>query len=102
MLLALAAPERVDRLVLVSPAGLVPYAPVLRRIVEAGERMMMPLVGLPRAPRIPATALALLFKAVFPSSAEIAASYARGYAAGVASPEYPLYMRAAFRALRGS
>ena len=26
----------------------------------------------------------------------------RGYAAGVASPEYPLYVRAAFRAMRGS
>jgi pimeloyl-ACP methyl ester carboxylesterase len=102
MLLALVEPARVDRLVLVSPAGLVPYARILTRLVTMSERVAMPIVGLPRLPRIPEAAFAMLFRAVFPSQPEIAARYTRGYAAGVASPEYPLYVRAAFRALRGT
>ena len=102
MALALAAPERVLRLVLIAPAGFTPYPAALSRVLDVAGRAAFPRVGLPRLPRIPSAAIALLFRLVYPTRPDLAESYTRGYVAGVASPDYPLFVRAAFRSLRGS
>jgi pimeloyl-ACP methyl ester carboxylesterase len=88
-----ALPARVERLVLVAPAGLstshlAPLRPFLRVAHRHGHRLV---------PRIPEAALAALFHIVFPGRPDLARRYIRGYASGMASEEYPLYVRALLR-----
>jgi pimeloyl-ACP methyl ester carboxylesterase len=99
MAFALAHRQRVERLVLVAPAGISTdrlrfAAPLLAAL----DRVTPPPLLLPRVPR---PALALLFRSVFPGRRDLAARYTRGYASAVASDEYPLYFRAMVRAMRG-
>jgi pimeloyl-ACP methyl ester carboxylesterase len=100
MALSLAHPERIDRLVLVAPAGISTdrlrvLSPALKAFNRVARR------ALHRAPRIPRPAVAMLFRAVFPARPDLAQRYTRGYADAIASAEYPLYLRACLRAMHG-
>jgi pimeloyl-ACP methyl ester carboxylesterase len=100
MALARRHPERVERLVLVAPAGISTerlrfFRPLLRAANAASSR------GLRLAPRVPRAAWSMLFRAVFPDRPDLAERYVRGYVDAVASDEYPLYLRACLRAMDG-
>ncbi|MEK6607963.1 MAG: alpha/beta hydrolase [Myxococcota bacterium] len=103
MAFALAHPRAVSSLVLVSPAGVSAYP---RRAIS----LLLHALALARRgrgggwkglPRVPAPTVALLFKLVFPTRPDKAARFTRFYLAGMESPDYPLYLRAALRAMHG-
>jgi pimeloyl-ACP methyl ester carboxylesterase len=101
MRFALRHPRRVDRLVLVAPSGvgLMPLKPL--HLLLGGIEFPFRKSGVvPRVP-IPVPAIGLLFhRLVFPNRPDLAERYTRAYARAVASPELPLHLRAAFRAMR--
>jgi pimeloyl-ACP methyl ester carboxylesterase len=100
MAAAVAAPERVARLVLVDPAGVTTLPLWLVRVASwatwtaAGVLPATP-------PRVPRPFVRALFAAVFPGRPDLAARYVAAYARAIASPEYPLHLRATVRAARG-
>jgi pimeloyl-ACP methyl ester carboxylesterase len=112
MLFALRNPGRIDRLVLVDPAGITAYP---RRLMLLGVQLLriLRVVDRPASledgaeqwerallspPRVPSEAVTLLFRLVFPDQPEIAARYIRAYVAAVSSDEYPNHLRATLRA----
>lgn len=98
MAFALAHPRRVDKLVLVDPAG-VTALPLWTLRVGMWLMANGPLGRF--APRVPAPLIAALFKTVFPTRPDLAARYVRSYNQAIASEEYPLHLRAAFRSVWG-
>jgi pimeloyl-ACP methyl ester carboxylesterase len=98
MAFSLAHPRRVDKLVLVDPAG-VTMLPLW--VMRVGMWAMATTGGRLPVPRVPAPFVEALFRAVFPTRPDLAARYIRSYSRAIASPEYPLHLRSAFRAVRG-
>ena len=95
---ALAQPARVSRLALVAPAGVSRWPVALVRLVEAAAHGPVAAAALPRVPK---SAVGLALRAVFPGG-DLAARFTRSYARSLSSPDYPLFARAALRALHGS
>jgi pimeloyl-ACP methyl ester carboxylesterase len=98
MLFALRLPTRLDRLVLVDPAGVTAWPARLMDLAIGGASLALRPIG---APPVPVAALAVLFRMVFPNRPDLAGRYVRAYAAAVRSPEFPLHFRAGVRAARG-
>jgi 4,5:9,10-diseco-3-hydroxy-5,9,17-trioxoandrosta-1(10),2-diene-4-oate hydrolase len=100
MAFALAHPRRVDKLVLVDPAGMTRLPLWLGRLVVKILEDGAGSLGR-RVPRIPSAVTQTLFRAVFPTRPDIAERYIRAYERAIASDEYPLHLRSLFRAVRG-
>jgi pimeloyl-ACP methyl ester carboxylesterase len=101
MATALAAPDRVDKLVLVDPAGVHPFPAWMLRGAALAFGLAATANRLTRPPRVPRPFVQALFTAVFPTRPDLAARYADAYARAIASPEYALHVRSAVRAARG-
>lgn len=94
--MALRAPERIQRLVLVNPAGASVPPRWLRRAIALATRS-----GLLHVPTVPERVWALAFRLVFPGRPELIADFARRYRRMGEHPDYPSYVRAAIRAYLG-
>jgi pimeloyl-ACP methyl ester carboxylesterase len=101
MAAALAAPARVDKLILVDPAGVHPLPSWLLRAAALGVGAATAASGQLPVPRMPRALLELLFRAVFPTRRDLARRYVDAYARAVASDEYHLHLRSTLRAVRG-
>ncbi len=101
MATALAAPERVERLVLVDPAGVHPLPSWVMRAGAAAFGAATRAGGRLPAPRVPRAFVEILFRAVFPTRPDLAARYVAAYTRAIASDEYRLHLRAALRAMHG-
>jgi pimeloyl-ACP methyl ester carboxylesterase len=95
---ALDRPARVARLALVAPAGVSRWPAALLRLLEAAARGPIAAAALPRVPQ---SAVGLALRAIFPDG-DLGARFTRSYARSLSSPDYPLFARAALRALHGS
>jgi pimeloyl-ACP methyl ester carboxylesterase len=97
MTLALRDPERLEKLVLVDPAGVNAFP---LRALRIGMWLMRAAAGA-RPPRVPKMAVETLFRMVFPTRPDLAARYVRSYQRAIDSEEYGLHLRSGFRAARG-
>jgi pimeloyl-ACP methyl ester carboxylesterase len=99
MAAALGHRQRIDKLVLVDPAGVTAFPLWLLRVASW---MAVSAAGvIPVQPRVPRPFVRALFTAVFPARPDLTARYVAAYVRAIASPEYPLHLRAALRAARG-
>lgn len=101
MAAAVDAPDRVDKLVLVSPAGVHPFPDWILRGAGAAFAMAALAHRLAPLPRVPRAFVHALFSAVFPTRPDLARRYVSAYSQAIASPDYRLHVRSALRALHG-
>ena len=101
MAAALHAPGRVDKLVLVDPAGVHPLPSWLLRAGAVAVGAATEATRRLPTPRVPRPLLDLLFRAVFPTRRDLKERYVAAYTRAIASSEYELHLRSALRAAHG-